>query len=78
MRKKESCYILTFQSTVQAIEMEKALKERNAPGRLIPVPGEITAGCGLAYCVPASQADLLQKMIVEYGLAYQEHHEILL
>ena len=32
--------------------MEKRCKEQNIPGRLIPVPPAITAGCGLAWCMP--------------------------
>ena len=48
MRKKELKLVVTFHTTADAMAMEKACKEKGAEGRLIPVPREISAGCGLA------------------------------
>ena len=48
MRKKELKTVITFETTTQAIGMESACKEYQIEGRLIPVPKEITAGCGMA------------------------------
>ena len=50
MRAKELKLIITFHTTADAMGMEKACKEANAPGRLIPVPRAISSGCGLAWC----------------------------
>lgn len=44
---KEYC-VITFASTHQAIRSEKALRERGLAFLLIPIPREISAGCGLA------------------------------
>lgn len=63
MRKKELKLVITFESTVQAIKMESAAKEAQAPGRLIPVPREITAGCGLAFCAPLEVREKLEKLM---------------
>ena len=46
MRMKKKTWILTFESTTQAMAAEKYAMEQNLPGRLIPIPREITAGCG--------------------------------
>ena len=51
MRKKEWKVIITFASTTEAIRMEKCCKQEAMPGRLIPIPTTITAGCGLSWCV---------------------------
>ena len=59
MRKKELKLIVTFHTTADAMAMEKACKEENAPGRLIPVPRIISSGCGLAWCADVSDKDLL-------------------
>ena len=41
-------------------------------GRLIPIPGEISGGCGLAWCAePAMEAALLILM-AENNIFYQE------
>lgn len=49
MKKKELCTILAFSTTTSAMAMEAAARMKNFPGRLIPLPGEIAAGCGLAF-----------------------------
>ena len=38
MRKKVMKLVVTFHTTSDAMAMEKVCKERNVPGRLIPVP----------------------------------------
>ena len=50
MRKKELKLVVTFHTTADAMAMEKACKENNTPGRIIPVPRAISAGCGLSWC----------------------------
>lgn len=47
--RRKPCVVLTFSTTTQAMAMEKRCGENKIPGRLIPVPREITAGCGLAW-----------------------------
>ncbi|MBR0114299.1 MAG: DUF3343 domain-containing protein, partial [Firmicutes bacterium] len=46
-------FILTFANTHDVIRMEKLCKESGIPGRIIPVPREISASCGLAWMAPA-------------------------
>ena len=48
MRKKERKLVVTFHTTADAMAMEKTCREFRVPGRLIPVPRVISAGCGLA------------------------------
>ena len=49
MRQKEWKLIITFHTTSDAIAFEKACKETGRSGRMIPVPRELSAGCGLAW-----------------------------
>ena len=51
MRQKKNYMILTFKTTTPAMAMEKKCSEEGIPGRLIPLPGEISAGCGLSWRV---------------------------
>ena len=46
-------YLLTFHSTSGAIAVERFCKKHKIPGRLIPVPREISASCGLSWAVEA-------------------------
>ena len=49
MRRKRQYIVLSFASTARAMGWEKECAARGIPGRLIPLPSEITAGCGLGW-----------------------------
>lgn len=49
MRAKRLYIVLSFHATVEAMAWEKHCTEANIPGRLIPLPRELSAGCGLAW-----------------------------
>jgi hypothetical protein len=53
-RQKKPSVVLTFDSTHDAMAAEKFAKSRALPGRLIPVPVAISAGCGLAFKMDAA------------------------
>ena len=55
MRRKRQYIVLSFASTARAMGWEKECAARGIPGRLIPLPSEITAGCGLGWRVWQSQ-----------------------
>lgn len=63
MRQKQPRLIITFETTAMALKMEKVCHAAGAPGRLIPVPREITAGCGLSWLAqPEQKQQILQAM----------------
>lgn len=47
MRTKQNYQILTFHTTTAAMAMEDYCHEQKIPGRLIPLPQEISAAAGL-------------------------------
>lgn len=49
MREKQLYWVLSFGTTQQALAWEKQCAAKGVPGRLIPLPREISAGCGLAW-----------------------------
>lgn len=49
MRAKRPYIVLSFHATVEAMAWENHCTEANIPGRLIPLPRELSAGCGLAW-----------------------------
>ena len=68
MRKKVMKLVVTFHTTSDAMAMEKVCKQRNVPGRLIPVPRAISAGCGLSWCAPPTSRTALEKLLQEQDL----------
>lgn len=77
MRKKELKLIVTFHTTADAMAMEKACRANDVLGRLIPVPREISAGCGLAWCALPDQRDGIVKVMAENGIEQEDLHEII-
>ena len=59
MIRKQQRVVFTFHTTTDAMAMESLCKEKNLGGRMIPVPGEITADCGLAWCAEPQSEDIL-------------------
>ena len=67
-RVKSENVIVTFPTTTQAMKMEKAARACGAPGRLIPVPREISAGCGMAWSAEAEAKEALKRLISDAGI----------
>lgn len=55
--------------------MEKACKERGVPGRLIPVPRVISAGCGLSWCAETAEKENIKAMMQSVGIQEEDMHE---
>lgn len=65
MREKRLYLVITFHTTSAAMAMEALCTERALPGRLIPVPREITAGCGMAFRAEVEQEQSLLEAAAE-------------
>ncbi len=75
MRKKELKLVVTFHTTADAMAMEKACKEYQVPGRIIPVPRAISAGCGLSWCAALEDREQIVSMMRKVGIEEEEVHE---
>ncbi|MDO5798493.1 MAG: DUF3343 domain-containing protein [Eubacteriales bacterium] len=67
MIRKIARYLLTFYSTSGAMAVEKYCKQNEIEGRLIPVPREISASCGLSWTVPLEQKETLAAVEAEFA-----------
>ena len=74
MLKKKPTLIITFATTTQAMAMESFCTRENLPGRLIPVPREITAGCGLSWKAQPEEQELLLTALNQAGMKWAECH----
>lgn len=72
MIKKEKKLVITFYTTTEAMAMEQACKKAMAPGRLIPVPRSISAGCGLAWCAETGSEEVLSQIMELSHITPQE------
>ncbi len=65
MRTKSERCVVTFPTTTAAMEMETACRAAGLPGRLIPVPRSITAGCGICWAAPPESRTALEELVME-------------
>ncbi|MGC4019670.1 MAG: DUF3343 domain-containing protein [Muricomes sp.] len=75
MRKKELKLVVTFHTTADAMAMEKVCKAQQVPGRLIPVPRSISAGCGLSWCADIETREQLLNVMKEVDIEQEAIHE---
>ena len=68
MRERRERCVVTFRTTTGAMEMERSCEEAGLPGRLIPVPRAITAGCGMCWAAPPEAREALEELVIKIHL----------
>lgn len=69
-RLRKPAIVLSFAKTTDAMAVEKYCMANKLPGRLIPIPREITAGCGLAWKAAPEDVETLVSGLTEVGLVW--------
>ena len=59
MREKKPALVIAFETTSQALAAEALFTSSGLPGRMIPLPSCISAGCGLAWKAEPEQQEML-------------------
>lgn len=78
MRLKQPRLIVIFHTTTAAMGMEAACAKAGLPGRLIPVPREITAGCGMAWSAPPEARAQLESFVKQENITTDGWYELIL
>ena len=78
MREKSEKCVVTFRTTAGAMAMERSCKETGLPGRLIPVPRSITAGCGMCWAAPREAREAVEDLVVKEHLDVDGIYAIIL
>ena len=78
MRQKEEKCVVTFRTTAAAMEMERVCKAAGVPGRLIPVPRTITAGCGMCWAAPPAAREAVEELVMARHLMIDGIYAIIL
>ena len=78
MREKQERFVVTFATTTGAMAMERACRAAGLPGRLIPVPRSITAGCGMCWSAPPESQAELEDLVVREKLDVDGLYTVLL
>lgn len=78
MIQKRERSVITFHTTADAMAMESLCTARGLGGRMIPVPGAITADCGLAWCAEPELTQTLLEAIQAAGISYQGVYSLMI
>ena len=78
MREKTEKCVVTFRTTTGAMAMERLCREQGVPGRLIPVPRSITAGCGMCWAAPREAREAVEDLVVKEHLDVDGIYAIIL
>ena len=74
MREKKQWLIVTFYTTSAAMAAEKACGQAGLPGRIIPVPREITADCGLGWRTAPENRERTESLFQPLSLETDGYH----
>lgn len=72
MRQSRDFLVITFSETTDAMAAEKVFTEMMLPGRIIPIPRQLSAGCGLSWRTETDLKDVALRALEESGIHYQE------
>ncbi|MCH4184578.1 MAG: DUF3343 domain-containing protein [Eggerthellaceae bacterium] len=78
MRQKSKKLVITFDSTADAMAMECSAQSNGIPGRIIPVPSEISAGCGMSWCADECDAPRVLSDVENHAIAYLGIHYLMM
>ena len=70
-RVKRPALVVTFPATAAAMSCEELCQAQGLPGRMIPVPGEISAGCGLSWKAVPEDRETLEGALAAAGIAVE-------
>ena len=70
--------IISFNRTTDAMAVEEYCLKNNIYGRLIPLPKEISAGCGLAWKCRIEDKTDITKILKKMNIKYDKMSEIVI
>jgi hypothetical protein len=74
---KEKYIITTFHSTHSALKFEDLLKKNNLTIKIIPVPRQISASCGLAGRALSKDFETILDLVKETSTDIEEIYELI-
>lgn len=68
--------VITFDTTTDAMMMEDFAKENDFAGSLIPIPNEVSAGCGLAFEVEMTDKNQVRQILEDNLVAFDKIYDL--
>lgn len=68
--------IATFETTHMAITFEKNCRKAGLAVKIVPIPREFSASCGLACRFPCSDMENIKKICAEKNISVNAFHSL--
>lgn len=78
MREKKEKLVVSFLTTTQAMAAEKYFEKKEISGRLIPLPSQISAECGIAWCAELEEEEQIRQLISKGEIQAKGIHRVYL
>ena len=72
LKAKGSCTVVAFSNITSALAMEEACRKYGIEGSIIPVPNQITASCGFAWCASGEDRRKIEDFLKEKELNFDQ------
>ncbi|MBD5560230.1 MAG: DUF3343 domain-containing protein [Clostridia bacterium] len=72
MIKKEPALVFTFHTGTEVFQAKQYCMDHDIPVRIIPVPGKVTVGCGMALRAPADLEESLPVDLMNANLSWDK------
>lgn len=76
LRNQQPRIVVTFHTTMAAMQTEHTAQMYQMAGRLIPLPREISAGCGLAWSAPPQTEKALREMLIAQNISFEDIYHL--
>lgn len=73
---KKPSIVISFETTTAAMAAEELFHSQGLPGRIIPLPREVSAGCGLSWKAEPDSEELLVAALDKAAIAYSGIHHV--
>ena len=78
MRVKRPKTVVTFSTMSDALAVEQAARSEGIPGRIIPTPSTVAAGCGHAWCAEEADRPALEESFARLNLAFEAFRTVMM
>ena len=69
---KKPSLVISFNKTIDAMAFEEHCLKNGIAGRLIPLPKEISAGCGLAWKCDVTKANEMKQVLEDLKIKFDK------
>ncbi len=76
IREKRKQLVITFSGTTAPLKLDILAQQGSVPGRTIPLPSEISAGCGMAWKAELSDRESLLLLMKEKNIRWEAIYEL--